>query len=231
MFGGVIVIYQTPLTIGSSPSPIKGMWATLGSGDVDGDGKRDMGLHLEVPNLQQPVVTYADFWVKGLGNGLFATTGVVKLSEETKPVSGYVSDALLDVDGDGKVEVIAKDTTLGISWNLGNATFMEGPTFDNVTGRYGVADFNGDTKPDLYLGDSTGLSIRPGDGARGFGAAIAHVQGTIFQDFNGDGATDIALVNGYGRTSIYLSTAKGAAVSAADLQCSVQGCTQDPSSF
>ena len=79
-----------------------------------------------------------------------------------------------------------------------------------------AADFNGDGKPDLALGNyASGLSVVLNNGAGGFGAPTGIATGVLpwslcSADFNGDGKADLATHNnGPGTVSILLGNGTG----------------------
>jgi hypothetical protein len=98
-------------------------------------------------------------------------------------------------------------TTVSVLLGHGDGTFSKAWSLV-VSGDVGVAtlaDFNGDGKPDLVLGNDSGLLVLPGHGDGTFGAAVTlNVPGffsesptfteAIFAgDFNGDGKLDLAV--------------------------------------
>jgi hypothetical protein len=95
-------------------------------------------------------------------------------------------------------------------------TFVSAPTitafsFPEVTA---LVDVNGDGIPDLFMGDSSGLTLEIGNGDGTFQApktilsgGVAE-EGIVFGDFNGDGKLDLAVVAG-GNLSVLLGNGDG----------------------
>ena len=79
----------------------------------------------------------------------------------------------------------------------------------------GVADFNGDGKPDAAVPSGFGFSILRGDGAGGFAQPVhyitANASSVAVSDFNGDGKADLALVpeEQNGKVSVVLGDGAG----------------------
>jgi hypothetical protein len=76
-----------------------------------------------------------------------------------------------------------------------------------------VADFNGDSKPDLVVTNSSAsLSILLGTGTGAFGAPTTVAGGAVevaAGDFNADGNLDLAVTNGGSQVLIFLGTGTG----------------------
>ncbi len=116
--------------------------------------------------------------------------------------------AALDVNGDGKVDLVSAnvgDNTLTILTNHGSGIFVSNATL-NVSGSpYGftAADINGDGRPDLICANYQGttLSILTNNGSGGFVLASQPDVGNYFPralaaaDVNGDGRIDIVCAN------------------------------------
>ena len=169
----------------------------VAAGDFNGDGKLDfVMLNGFMPTLVTPYL--------GNGDGTFRRGA--GLNEPFNPV---VSLLAADVNGDGKVDIVAGgDPTLGgsIGVYIGNGD----GTFQSVVRYYtqstvvalASADFNGDGRPDLAaLGkDSNVISILAGQADGSLGAPVNFpVQigpvALVVADMNHDGKKDIAVVN------------------------------------
>jgi hypothetical protein len=188
--------------------------------DADGDGNLDVPIVLMghgaggTANPSEVVIAY------GNSDGTFKTPSTIAAA------SNAGGAGLYDLDGDGKADLSVDFPQ--IFWNNGDGTFSAGPM------RYYsyLGDFDADCRPDL-LANQTTTSIVFGDGARGFGRLLAVPGGGFAVDINRDGATDLLLTPVQGVTAIYLSTARGASVTAPDVACgtmSVDQCTA-PSRF
>ena len=136
---------------------------------------------------------------------------------------------LIDVNGDGKLDLLTGDSPGGHTSPLvrlgnGDGTFGVPRTIDAVTNpeQFATADLNGDRQPDLVVTDSAstppGLSLllNRGDGtfapAFGSGAPDPRLElhrAARFGDLNGDGFADIVVVNA-SLLYVSLSTGNGA---------------------
>jgi hypothetical protein len=158
------------------------------------------------------------FALEGTGTGAFKVTGQIY-------GSGFVPEDIkaVDLNGDGIDDVAAIDSfsfTLATALANGHGGFATGLTTDDQYSgsgptSLGVADFNGDGKPDLVVSNIanpgyTTLNLFDGNGtvsptAAGVFNAAAFSQNPAIADFNGDGKPDIA-VAGPGTLSILLNT-------------------------
>ena len=135
------------------------------------------------------------------------------------PVSAIVGD----VNGDGKLDVIAVDHAsqdIAVMLSNGDGTFrdpVESPTLSREILEVATADFNGDGKLDLVLADTTlggpGIMLGNGDGTFqrevlvSFGQVATSV---VTGDFNNDGNADFALVNSIVfQATVYLGDGHG----------------------
>jgi hypothetical protein len=130
---------RIPLTAGSNPFSVI-------IADVNGDGKKD----LISANYGSNNVSI----LLGNGNGTFQSA--TPASTGTKPVSV----AAADLDGDGKIDLAVANSynnffspinTISLLAGNGDGTFKAAINFTTGTRPYSVtiADFNGDSKPDI----------------------------------------------------------------------------------
>jgi hypothetical protein len=154
-------------------------------GDVNGDGRPD----LVVANAG--VETY--FLVSvllGKGDGTFAA----KVDYAADALTGPTSVALADLNGDGKLDIVLGNTTMGRSVSVllgkGDGTFPAAVNYPVSVQSVAVGDVNGDGKLDI----TTGFSVLLGAGDGTFPSRIDHsFIGDSFAlgDMNGDGKLDL----------------------------------------
>ena len=183
-------------------------------GDINGDGKPDLlvGNEFCSPTC---LVGRVDVLL-GNGDGTFLDYGT-----GFYPTAGfYARLALADVNGDGKLDMLAsgcayKDCSTGVvTVRMGNGddsfaganVFGTGGIFPSAPA---VADFNGDGKLDLVVascdsGCNTGtgtVSVLLGNGDATFQTAVIYASGGVggrsvrVADVNGDGKPDLIVAN------------------------------------
>src|SRR6516165_6109275 len=177
--------------------------AAIAVGDFNGDGKAD----LVVVNSSANTVSV----LLGNGGGTFLTKN--DFTTGTTPVGVAVGD----FNGDGKVDIAtANANSNSISVLLGNGAGSFGPKTDIPLGikpvALTVADFNGDGKADIAVATENNvtddLTMLLGTGTGTFSAPVTTVTDTsafalwgggqssiLTADFNGDGKTDVVVVN------------------------------------
>jgi hypothetical protein len=197
-------------------------------GDFKGDGVLDVatwGTNINPGNAQIQIF---------LGNG----TGTLALSETYQAPNGGNANpgpnslVAEDVNGDGKIDLVAMTPYNGVFVFLGNGdgTFQAPIAYTTVcTNSIGscqslaVGDLNGDGKPDLAFqsNDTTGggISILLNTGSGAFGTAVYYPvaisgvyagAGIAIGDVNGDKKPDIVVGSGGGATAIvYLNQGGG----------------------
>ncbi len=188
--------------------------------DFNKDGKPD--LVVGNTNLNANVISV-------LLNTTTAGSGTITFSSKQDFGTGLLprSVGVGDFDADGKMDLaVGNDGSGSISVLLnttpngaGTATFS--PKQDFVCGgepyAVAVADYNGDSKPDLAIADWTGnavsviLNTTVGTGAVTFTPKQAFATGSspycvAAGDFNNDGRPDLATANEAGTVSVLLNT-------------------------
>lgn len=209
-------------TFGPSTPPNAMVWGYWGAmvGDFNGDGKLDLLGTNSNTTVWPPSGTFRLFW--GAGDGTFSPGPTLTVPNGffvigTTTSNGVDGATTYDFNGDGNLDLMAVDVSanppvIQILWGEGDGTFSVGPstTLPGVFSVVGVADFNGDGKPDLLLGSgqssdtvNASLEVLLGNGDGTFtpatGATInvgPAAYAVAIADFNGDGKLDIAVPDG-----------------------------------
>jgi hypothetical protein len=163
----------------------------IATGDFNGDGKTDF----VIPGGNSDKLRIL------MGNGSGVPTVV-----QVNFAPGRV--AVADFNRDGKLDIAVTHgsfSTAFVAVLLGDGAGGFSQTTDfqvPQTGALLAADFNNDTKPDIFIGNSSTNNSRVllGDGNGGFASSIAVVvpnnSDAAAGDFDRDGKLDLALMNG-----------------------------------
>jgi hypothetical protein len=162
-------------------------------GDFNGDDKLDI--------LAGGVTDHSPFQgvisvLLGKGDGTFGPAVTSPFS-----VGAYV--AVIDVNGDGKLDLITTDS--GALLGNGDGTFRASPVPGSGAGAAAVGDFNGDGKVDVVTFGMTQVSLLTGNNDGSFNApeAVAtfaypyRVAAVAVGDFSGDAKLDVAVGLGF----------------------------------
>ena len=174
----------------------------VATGDVNGDGKADLVATLNGNSgagCQNDTVAV----LMGLGTGKFKKA--VYYSTGSTAQEEVVS--LVDVNGDGKLDIVTEnsDGTISVLLNKGNGTYNAGTLITSMAAIYPhtasltFADFNGDGKMDIAAttaGNVSAVYVLPGNGNGTFGVPVPTATpyypiSVASADFNKDGKMDL----------------------------------------
>jgi hypothetical protein len=169
------------------------------AGDFNGDGNLD----LAVTNSEGNNVSI----LLGNGHGKFGSPTDFATGETPEFI------AVGDLNGDGKLDLAVANSaegtgTVSVLFGKGDGTFEPAVSLTTTgfeSAGIAIADFNGDSKPDIVVANfgSASVSVFLGNGAGSFQSAIVSPVDSVFAsgpwalaagDFNGDGKTDVAVV-------------------------------------
>ncbi len=174
----------------------------IATGDVNADGKADLVATLQgatFAGCQNNTVAV----LGGLGTGKFRAASYYPTGSTAQEGIVY----LVDVNGDGKLDIVTEnaDGTISVLLNKGNGTYSAGTLVTSVAAInpsslfLAFADFNGDGKMDIAAatnGNQTAVYVLLGNGNGTFGAPIQ--TSPVFYpitlaaaDFNKDGKADL----------------------------------------
>ena len=185
--------FGTAQNFGAGQSPLY-----VVAGDFNGDGKLDLAVTNERGNNVSILL--------GNGHGKFGSPTNFATGESPEFI------AVGDLNGDGKLDLAvanAAEGTVSVLFGKGDGTFQSAVSLDtngSESAGIAIADFNGDSKPDIVVANfaSGSVSVFLGNGAGSFQNAISSpvVSGVASApftlaagDFNGDGATDVAVIS------------------------------------
>jgi hypothetical protein len=156
--------------------------------DLNGDANIDFVVRVNEPGGYSVML--------GDGRGDFAVRSVPNVP---------VGDALAaDLNGDGKIDLISWGGFAGIIVHPGNGDGTFRPRTEiripgnTIVSGADVGDLNGDTKPDIVVGNGDGIHVLFGRGDGTFAdpvttvAAISGPRDVLVGDFDGDGKLDVA---------------------------------------
>ena len=172
----------------------------VAAGDVNGDGKADIVATMQDASFagcQNNTVAV----LIGQGTGKFKPAVYYPTSSAAQEGEVY----LVDVNGDGKLDIVTEnaDGTISVLLNKGNGTYKAGTLVTGLSAIYPhsvyltFADFNGDGKMDIGAeGGQTEVYVLLGTGTGTFGAPIQTVTPyypitLAAADFDRDGKMDL----------------------------------------
>jgi len=174
----------------------------------------------------------------GNGDGTFQSA----VTYTAQPAVLYL--AVGDVNGDGKIDVVASGTTAGsISVFLGNGDGTLQPARNFAVGVLGplvLADFNHDHKLDIGVvrldTGHLGVSILLGNGDGTFQSAVTYATSATpnnltIGDFNHDGIVDLAVTSAYPAETVDLLLGQGDGTFKTPISSSVRLVSVNDSSF
>jgi hypothetical protein len=176
----------------------------VATGDVNGDGKADIVATMQGASFTGCQLNKVAV-LEGLGTGHFKTAAYYSTGAASTAQEGIVY--LVDVNGDGKLDIVTdnSDGTISVLLNKGTGTYSAGVLntgMASINALYNYltfADFNGDGKMDIAVttnGSISAVYVLPGNGDGTFGTPISTATPyyPITQaaaDFNGDGKADL----------------------------------------
>ncbi len=236
---GTPIVVPWPTVPATPPTPPNPTPLQVFIQDLNGDGKPDIGVTLEVtvtlasdPSLGSVTegLVYVLYYQSGVGVG--APKGLPFANADTHTIAA-------DFSGDGRIDYafwgdLQNDTLYFDVGGTSPGTFEPGADPITVDGPGAAADFTGDGKADLvYASDSSNalaiLSFTSGqfvpDGFTGIGSTAVDL---LVGDFNGDGKPDVVTANGSNGTMAINTTKVPPSVSAAINAASFAGATLAP---
>ena len=194
------------ITIGPNIGPIV-------AADLNGDGNPDLIVGF-FGNIS-PKTNGGFAVLLSDGNGSFKAPTIIQT-----PNIGIYALSLVDVNHDGKLDIVALEqsltgpsVTVGIFLGKGDGVFSTGKEYATTGNVYSlvVADVNGDAHPDIVLNNGQ-LLLGNGDGTFKFGKTIPIPSNTVSlvaADFNKDKKTDLALVTLTDIVGVFLGNGDG----------------------
>ena len=187
-------------------------------GDFNGDHLLDVAAWGSDPSGNTVVFILLG---NGTGSLTYSATYAAPSSNNFNP--GPSSIVVSDVNGDGKLDLVALTPYNGVYVFLGNGdgTFQTPTNYPLVTtaapaSAVAVADLNGDGKPDLAINVDAGIGILLNSGTGKFGAATYYAgtsgisnPGIAIGDVNGDKHPDVVVTDYTGSVALFLNSGTG----------------------
>jgi hypothetical protein len=207
----------------TAPDELPYMAMSMTSADLDGDGAVDLAFGAEVRWLSGPALWRLQT-LRGDGTGLF-TSGPMR--DFTCSECDLTSIRAADFTGDGLSDVVIGSVLASgagtyefpvLSFvNEGEAGFGEPVEIAREIGIGAVQseDVTGDGLPDLlFTGAGDRVTLLPGDGIGGFAPAeqffvSGGVAGALVADADGDGTSDLLLLDGQGQLLVAAGQVSG----------------------
>ncbi|MBS1795646.1 MAG: VCBS repeat-containing protein [Acidobacteria bacterium] len=204
IYGGVNGL-QTPVVV---PISGAGTVSIVAAGDVDGDGDKDIYTYGLVSG-NSPFTAL----LKNNGNGTF--TAQPRVPDSAGDLSRL---SLIDVNGDGKLDVVGNIAKGLFSIRLGDnsGAFQETKLAPGISGQIKLfyEDFTGDGIRDFGISSSSvsSFAVFPNDGTGNIGVDQTSVDDNVINDtaiadFNEDGKTDV--VTGSDSMKIWVAFGNG----------------------
>lgn len=173
--------------------------------DLNGDGKLDLAIGVELDNNSRTVfgdLSHVSVY-SGDGTGAFPTRKVYGIGE---PPLHLVA---ADIDGDGRPDLAVGTNVLIVLYGEGSGQFQAAPiTLSNLATGMVSGDFNRDGTPDIAVVNTPvctapcngTVSVMLGTGKNYLGATVKypigmHGAAVATGDVNGDGLTDLVVTN------------------------------------
>ena len=211
-------------------------WRAVGVGDFNGDGRDDILWRNDAGDVTVSTITD---WLRTASGGFDGnwTNAAVNVG------AGWTVVGVGDFNGDGRDDVLWRDSTGTITDWLGTATGGISGNWDNSAQGVdiswqvaAVGDFDGDGRSDiLWRNDKGEVTDWLGAGDGGF---VDNTQNVLWNaslpgistdwsiagvgDFNGDGRSDILWRNDAGQITDWLGTADGSFVASAGFALDVE---------
>ncbi|RZJ69984.1 T9SS type A sorting domain-containing protein [Flavobacterium sp.] len=169
--------------------------------DIDGDGDIDVIVTSTTGSTSSAANHVA--WYKNLGNNTFSAKTLI-----SSAYNDVNTVRLLDVDEDGKKDLVVADWATGMSWikNMGSGFFgsKQALPYNSAVSTFEVGDLNNDGKQDIVLaqlsGDSVHFMRNTGNGTFVYDSMIYapnyNVYSIEFGDLDQDQKTDLIISSG-----------------------------------